>query len=104
MRRLGYRLYGAQGGDWGAMITTKLAVIDEPHVAGLHTNMPIAPAPEQPANLTGEEAQRLKRFEVHMARETGNARIQGTKTQTVGLALNDSPARLLGWIVEKVRA
>ena len=104
MRRLGYRRYGAQGGDWGAMITTRLAVIDEPHVVGLHTNMPIAPAPEKPGGLTGEEAQRLKQFEEHMARETGYARIQGTKPQTVGLALNDSPAGLLGWIVEKFRA
>ncbi len=101
MRRLGYSRYGAQGGDWGAMITTRLAEFDEPHVVGLHTNMPIAPAPEKPGDLTGEEAQRLQRFEEHMARETGYARIQGTKPQTVGLALNDSPAGLLGWIVEK---
>ena len=103
MRRLGYGRYGAQGGDWGAMITTRLAELDEPHVVGLHTNMPIAPAPEKPGDLTGEEAQRLQRFEEHMARETGYARIQGTKPQTVGLALNDSPAGLLGWIVEKFR-
>ena len=103
MRRLGYPRYGAQGGDWGAMITTRLAELDEQHVVGLHTNMPIAPAPEKPGDLTGEEAQRLQRFEEHMARETGYARIQGTKPQTVGLALNDSPAGLLGWIVEKFR-
>ena len=103
MRRLGYPRYGAQGGDWGAMITTRLAELDEQHVVGLHTNMPIAPAPEKPGDLTGEEARRLKRFEEHMARETGYARIQGTKPQTVGLALNDSPAGLLGWIVEKFR-
>ena len=103
MRRLGYPRYGAQGGDWGAMIATRLAELDEQHVVGLHTNMPIAPAPQKPGDLTGEEAQRLKRFEEHMARETGYARIQGTKPQTVGLALNDSPAGLLGWIVEKFR-
>ena len=103
MHRLGYARYGAQGGDWGAMITSRLAEFDEAHVVGLHTNMPIVPAPEQPGDLTGEEAQRLQRFQEHMARETGYARIQGTKPQTVGLALNDSPAGLLGWIIEKFR-
>ena len=35
MLRLGYPRYGAQGGDWGAMITTRLAELDEPHVVGL---------------------------------------------------------------------
>ena len=66
MRRLDYPRYGAQGGDWGAFVATRLAELDEPHVVGLHTNMPIAPAPEQPGDLTGEEVQRLKQFEEHM--------------------------------------
>lgn len=103
MSRLGYELYGAQGGDWGAMIATRLACIDEEHVVGLHTNLPTAPAPEVPGELTETETQHLKQAENHRIFETGYAAIQGTKPQTIGLSLNDSPAGLLGWILEKFR-
>ena len=42
MRRLGYARYGAQGGDWGALVTTNLGLLDAAHVAGIHLNMPMA--------------------------------------------------------------
>ena len=45
MARLGYTRYGVQGGDWGAIIGTQVAARDGAHVAGLHMNMCIAPAP-----------------------------------------------------------
>jgi microsomal epoxide hydrolase len=35
--------------------------------------------------------------------ETGYQQIQGTKPQTLGYGLTDSPAGLAGWIVEKFR-
>ena len=38
-----------------------------------------------------------------MKDETGYQRIQGTKPQTLSYALNDSPAGLAAWIVEKFR-
>ena len=44
MARLGYSRYFAQGGDWGATITTRLAVLDAEHVAGIHLNMPLVSA------------------------------------------------------------
>ena len=44
MARLGYERYGAQGGDWGAFVTTSIGDHDPEHVAGIHVNLPIARA------------------------------------------------------------
>ena len=49
------------------------------------------------------ERERLKARQVFQAEETGYQQIQGTKPQTIGIALNDSPAGLAAWIVEKFR-
>src|SRR5687768_430342 len=47
MARLGYDRYVAQGGDWGSMVSTALAVADPEHCAALHLNMVVAgPGPE----------------------------------------------------------
>ena len=104
MSRLGYERYGAQGGDWGAIVTTKLASIDEQHVIGLHTNLPAAPVPEDPGELSEQEIADLTVTEKHVVYGAGYAAIQGTKPQTIGMSLNDSPAGLLAWIVEKFRS
>ena len=106
MARLGYQRYGVQGGDWGSIIGTQVALNDAPHVAGLHLNMctGAAPAGSDPnAGLTDAEKERLKVRQTFQAEETGYQQIQGTKPQTIGIALNDSPAGLAAWIVEKFR-
>jgi epoxide hydrolase len=107
MARLGYARYGVQGGDWGSVIGTRVALTDAPHVAGLHLNMcRTAPPPgsNPTEGLTAAEVDRLKRFDAWQAEETGYQRIQGTKPQTLGYALNDSPVGLAAWIVEKFRS
>jgi microsomal epoxide hydrolase len=104
MARLGYQRYGAQGGDWGAIINTELARNDAPHVVGLHLNMcRSAPPPggDPTAGLSDAERARLKVRDAYQAEETGYLQIQGTKPQTLGIALNDSPVGLAAWIVEK---
>jgi len=105
MARLGYTRYGAQGGDWGAFISQQIALNDAAHVAGLHLNMCRAapPATDPDAGLSDAERARLKLRDVFQAEETGYQQIQGTKPQTLGVALNDSPAGLAAWIVEKFR-
>ena len=106
MERLGYTRYGAQGGDWGSIISTQVALADPAHVAGLHINMCLAGAPggsDPNAGLTDAEIARLKVRQAFQAEETGYQQIQGTKPQTIGIALNDSPAGLAAWIVEKFR-
>jgi epoxide hydrolase len=104
MRRLEYTRYGAQGGDWGAQIATRIAVLDPDHCAGLHLNMPIAAPPEDAGPLTDEEQADLAAMARFQRDEAAYAQVQGTKPQTLGMALNDSPAGLLAWIVEKFRA
>lgn len=103
MRRLGYPRYGAQGGDWGAQVATRIATLDAAHCAGLHLNMAIAAPPENPGPLTDEEQADLAAMTRFQRAEAAYAQVQGTKPQTLGMALNDSPAGLLSWIVEKFR-
>jgi epoxide hydrolase len=107
MARLGYTRYGVQGGDWGSVIGTRVALNDAPHVAGLHLNMcRVAPPPggNPSEGLTAAELDRVKRADAWQNEETGYQRIQGTKPQTLGYALNDSPVGLAAWIVEKFRS
>jgi microsomal epoxide hydrolase len=108
MERLGYSKYGAQGGDWGSIVTTHLGLLDAQHVAGIHLNMVVAGPPPGDANpmagLNPEELQALADMGEFQKTGTGYQQIQGTKPQTLGVALNDSPAGLAGWIVEKFRA
>ena len=55
MDRLGYARYGAQGGDWGAQVATRIGALDPEHCAAIHLNMPIADPPEDPVPLTDED-------------------------------------------------
>ncbi len=106
MRRLGHSRYGAQGGDWGAIITSWIGTLDPAHCAGIHLNMLIAPPPPdaKPAALTPDEQQRLAQAAQFQGEGAGYQAIQGTKPQTLAYGLTDSPAGLAGWIVEKFRA
>jgi len=104
MERLGYARYGAQGGDWGAQITTRIGALDEQHCAAIHLNMPIASRPESATPLTDADQADLAAMQAFSREESGYALEQRTKPQTIGAALNDSPAGLLAWIVEKFRA
>ncbi len=104
MSRLGYSRYGAQGGDWGAQVSTRIGLLDSEHCAGLHLNMPIGVQPKEIGPLTEDEQADLAAMRQFVKEESGYANEQGTKPQTVGAALNDTPAGLLGWIVEKFRA
>jgi pimeloyl-ACP methyl ester carboxylesterase len=107
MARLGYERYGAQGGDWGAIVTTHLGLVDPAHLAGIHLNMVVAGPPagvENPMEgVSPEEVAGVADMGEFQKNETGYQQIQGTKPQTLGTALNDSPAGLAGWIVEKFR-
>jgi microsomal epoxide hydrolase len=105
MAGLGYERYGAQGGDWGSMISTQIGLVDPDHVAGIHLNMLIALPPEGEdfSTLTPSELAGLTDAANYMENDSGYAKIQGTKPQTIGYLLDDSPAGLAAWIVEKFR-
>jgi pimeloyl-ACP methyl ester carboxylesterase len=104
MHRLGYQRYVAQGGDWGAQVTTRLGSLDPEHCVAIHLNMALGTRPATPGPLTEEEQADLAVMKQFADEESGYANEQGTKPQTLGVALNDSPAGLLAWIVEKFRA
>src|SRR5581483_10287324 len=53
--RLGYDRYGAQGGDWGAQVSTWLGALDPEHCVAIHLNMAIGAKPDSPGELTEEE-------------------------------------------------
>jgi pimeloyl-ACP methyl ester carboxylesterase len=109
MARLGYTRYGAQGGDWGGIIIRQLGQVDPTHLIGLHSNLciagaPPAGAPTPPETPPSPEEQKRLAGRGRTANETGYQAIQGTKPQTLGYGLNDSPAGLAAWIVEKFRS
>jgi pimeloyl-ACP methyl ester carboxylesterase len=103
MGRLGYDRYGAQGGDWGAQVATHIGAFDADHCVALHLNMPIA-GPVDDVVLSDADKADLKAMGSFRQEESAYSQQQGTKPQTLGVALNDSPAGLLSWIVEKFRA
>ena len=103
MDQLGYDGWFAQGGDVGAAVTTWLGEVAAPVVKGIHLNLVFARPPKNDptANVTPEELQRVEALRAAMKDEVGYQHIQGTKPQTLGYGLNDSPAGLAGWITEK---
>jgi pimeloyl-ACP methyl ester carboxylesterase len=105
MARLGYARYGAQGGDWGAQVTTALGMRHPGHLAGIHLNMPIAfPDPASAGELTPREQAALDSMSYYDKWDSGYYKQQSTRPQTVGYGLVDSPAGLCAWIIEKFRA
>jgi len=101
MSLLGYDHYGAQGGDWGAAVTTQIGR-NRGHCIAIHLNMPIArPGKDSGGQLTEDEQQALAEFDEHRKWGTGYSKQQSTRPQTLGYGLVDSPVGQLAWIVEK---
>jgi microsomal epoxide hydrolase len=105
MGQLGYERFGAQGGDWGAFISTVLGHRYPERIIGIHLNL-LAVRRELDAlkNPTPEEQQFLQELRHWSAEDTGYQWIQGTRPQTLAFGLSDSPAGLAAWIAEKFRA
>ncbi len=100
MARLGYDRYGAQGGDWGAAVTTELGRRGGRCVA-IHTTMPLARPPADLTDPTPEEQRALAAARHYRRWDSGYAKQQSTRPQTRGYGLVDSPVGQLAWIVEK---
>ena len=107
---LGYDKFAAQGGDWGAIITAQLGHKYAQHLIGIHMHLLVnldffggsgGPKPEDFG--PGEETW-LEHGRKFMREGSGYMALQSTRPQTVAFALNDSPAGLCSWILEKRRA
>jgi pimeloyl-ACP methyl ester carboxylesterase len=103
---LGFSRFGAQGGDWGAGIASRLGYAYANRIIGIHINLMMAAGrdPSTVQNPTDEEKRFLAELAHWTREETGYQWIQGTRPQTLAFALSDSPAGLAAWIVEKFRA
>ena len=102
MLRLGYERYVAQGGDWGAAVTTSIGLQDTEHCLGIHLNMPIVtPDRDTMGDLTEREQDALAGRKYYVDWDSGYSKQQSTRPQTVGYGLTDSPAGQAAWILEK---
>jgi len=102
MSALGYRRWVAQGGDWGAIITTTIGVQKPEGCAALHLNMPwVGPDPDTMNDLTPQEQKCIESFQYYERWDSGYSKQQSTRPQTLGYGLVDSPAGQAAWILEK---
>ena len=102
MARLGYGRYGAQGGDWGAIVTQSIGQLDVEHLAGIHLNMPsVGPDRNTLEAMTEREKAALESIQYYNDWDSGYSKQQSTRPQTLGYGLVDSPAGQCAWIVEK---
>lgn len=105
MRGLGYGRYGAHGTDFGSAVTTFMALDDPGPMRGIHlSNLDLEPY-TGPGAAPLSEAERMYVAECRhwVEEDRGYGAIQSTRPQTVGYGLNDSPAGLAAWILEKWR-
>ncbi len=104
--KLGYRKFGAHGGDWGSTVTEQLARSHAGSVAAIHlTDVPFGHLlQKKPDDASPAERKFFEHNDRWLPKEGAYATIQSSKPQSLAHALNDSPAGLAGWIVEKFRA
>jgi epoxide hydrolase len=106
MARLGYSHYVAQGGDFGAGVSSWMAKQRPSGLAAIHLNLPILfpPPPPPPGGYTAAEQVALSQLGKYASDASGYASIQGTRPQTLGYGLADSPVGQAMWIYEKFQA
>jgi pimeloyl-ACP methyl ester carboxylesterase len=104
MRRLGYQRWTAQGGDWGAAVTTALGVMRPEGLLGIHLNSQFAFPARMPPSLSPDERYAVDSLAVYTGDMGGANHLQATKPQTVGFALADSPAGQAAWIYDKLQS
>ena len=100
MARLGYQRYVAQGGDWGAYVTTALAQQRPPGLAAIHLNFAQTIPDVIPQTLLSDQKRAVDALMAYRGSGSGYARIQATRPQTVGYALADSPVGQAAWIYD----
>ncbi len=105
MAELGYERYAVHGGDFGSAITQLLAASHPEVLAGIHvTDLGFYNMFDHLPDLSEEERRYLGAQQGWFFQDGAYAMLQGTKPLTLAYGLNDSPAGLAGWIVEKFRA
>ena len=102
---LGYERFGAHGGDWGSTVTEQLARDHAEAVAAIHlTDVPFGHLFQRPHDPSSDEKDFFDKNDNWMKSEGAYALIQSTKPQSLAAGLNDSPAGLAAWLVEKYQS
>jgi epoxide hydrolase len=104
MKRLGYENWAAQGGDWGSVVTTALGAMRPEGLLGIHLNTPYAFPAHIPDTLSPDERYAVDGLALYSGDLGGANHLQGTKPETVGFALADSPAGQAAWIYDKFQS
>ncbi len=104
MKRLDYDKWAAQGGDWGSVVTTALGAMRPAGLVGIHLNTPYAFPAQIPDTLSIEEQYAVDSLARYTGELGGANHLQGTKPETIGIALADSPAGQAAWIYEKFQS
>jgi pimeloyl-ACP methyl ester carboxylesterase len=104
MKRLGYTRWAAQGGDWGAVVTTELGAMRPEGLLGIHLNTQYAFPAQIPGTLSPEQRHAVETLGLYTGELGGSNHLQGTKPETVGIALADSPAGQAAWIYDKFQS
>jgi pimeloyl-ACP methyl ester carboxylesterase len=109
MKRLGYKKFVAQGGDWGSPITNEMAKLGAPELLGIHVNLPgvvppdvfkaVASGGDAPANLSEEEKHAFGQLKIQFSKRRAYGLIMGTRPQTLA-GFADSPAGLAAWLLD----
>lgn len=111
MKRLGYKRYVSQGGDWGSVVADAMGRQAPPGLLAIHVNMP-ATVPKAaakaldsggpaPAGLSAKEKAAYDALNTFFKKNAGYGAMMVTRPQTVGYALSDSPAGLAAWMYDK---
>jgi pimeloyl-ACP methyl ester carboxylesterase len=110
MRRLEYSRYVAQGGDWGAPVSSAMARQAAAGLLGIHINLPatvpsdiaavLAAGGPAPAGLSEKERAAFAALDTFYMKHRAYAAIMGTRPQVIGSALIDSPAGLAAWMYD----
>ena len=102
MLRLSYDSYFAQGGDWGAVVTSAIGMQNLGNCQAIHINMVfVEPDPATMDNLSPLEQRALAAAQHYMDHDSGYSKQQSTRPQTLGYGLVDSPVGQMAWILEK---
>jgi pimeloyl-ACP methyl ester carboxylesterase len=109
MERLGYTRYVAQGGDWGTAVSAEMARQAPPGLLGIHVNFAQMMPPDMllhvrnqeqvPAGLSDDEKRAYEQVLFNTYRR-GYGVMMGTRPQTVGYLLADTPVGLAAWLLD----